>query len=101
MVAIRTATAAAMAATDASKATAQFSDEGARQSVLALASATARPQAPVEKERVRYAGIAEAAAPSHHAQPASAVPATRTDRLPPVTGEAIATVKKRIHERRP
>ena len=98
LVAILTATAAAMAATEANKAIAQFSDEGARQSVLALASATAGPQAPVEKERVRYAGIAEAAAPSHHAQPASAVQATRTERLLPVIGEAIERVKEEFRK---
>ena len=94
LVAIRTATAAALAATEASKAIARFGDDGARQSVLALTSATAGPQAPVEQESTRYAGGAETTAQSHHAPPVSAVPATRTDRLPPVIGEAIERVKK-------
>ena len=44
LVAIRTATAAAMAASEASQAIAWFRDEGARQSVFAQASATAGPR---------------------------------------------------------
>ena len=94
LVAIRTATRAAMAATEESKASAWFGDEGARQSVLAPASATAGPHAPVEQDSARYAGMAEAATPPHPTRSVSAVPATSTDRLPPVIGEAIESVRK-------
>ena len=94
LVAIRTATAAAMAASEASQAIAWFRDEGARQSVLAQASATAGPQAPVEHDNVRCVGMAEAATPSHPTRSASTVPATRTDRSLSVIGEAIGRVRK-------
>ena len=94
LVAIRTATRAAMAATEESKASAWFGDEGARQSVLAPASATAGPHAPVEQDSARYADMAEAATPPHPTRSVSTVPATSTDRLPPVIGEAIESVRK-------
>ena len=92
LVAIRTATAAAVAATEASKAIARFGDEGGTQSVLTPISATAVPQAPVQHDDTRYAGVVEAASPPQ--RPASTAPATRTDRLRAVIGEAIEKVRK-------
>ena len=82
LVAIRTATEAVKAATEASKAIARLGGEGGRQSVLTPMSATAGPQAPVEHDDTRYAGTMEAA-PQQTQRPAPAAPATRTDRLPP------------------
>ena len=92
LVAIRTATAAAVAAPEASKAIARFGDEGRRQSVLTPISATAAPQAPVQHDDTRYAGVVEAASPPQ--RPASTALATRTDRLRAVIGEAIEKVRK-------
>ena len=92
LVAIRTATAAAVAAPEASKAIARFGDEGRRQSVLTPRSATAAPQAPVQHDDTRYAGVVEAASPPQ--RPASTALATRTDRLRAVIGEAIEKVRK-------
>ena len=54
-------------------------------------------QASVERDDTGYAGMVEAA--SQPQRPASTVPATRTDRLLPVIGEAIEKSKKRIHKR--
>ena len=68
---IRTATGAAMAATEASRAMARIVSEEARLFVFAHSSAAVGPQAPVKQGNTRYAGVAEAATPTPLAQPAS------------------------------
>ena len=65
---IRTATAAAMAETQASRATARFGDEGARHSVFAAMRTAARPQAAVGED-VRFARVAGVSRP-HPTRPA-------------------------------
>ena len=77
---VGTATAAAMAATEASKAIARFGHEGGRQFVLLPVGATEGPQTPVEHDDTRYAGMVEAA--SQPQRPASVAPATRMDERP-------------------